>query len=434
MQGETDTQGPIQAVDPNNVGLRNSWEDRTLRGEDRAPRTAPYSNSGTTEKRYVRNADEYTQKLREIIETSRAKMGGKEIPWIIAQTSYIGFGSFPGVTSPTVVIEGQKVGRFTGLNQLLQGPFTDNIATVNDRIQFDADWPVHFTPTGAAIVADRWFNVLKDVCTNNTLTPVTLQDLGTEPKEVEIASDGQSLIGPDGFSGYNWVNDYGTVNLNNSIAQTRAIATGGNQTSVVRTRSGTAVATSYRSSGTYQVVVQNGLGLPVLTQAVKLPYEIIDDTNDPTPPTSTTGVTCAEAESGNRSAGTDVQSGGNASGGQYVGGFDGASRYVDITVNVGSAGNYPLTFYYASGESGGYIDYSINGGAISRQNITANGAWNQFIAAPTLSVALNAEANTIRVQGGFRFSLDRICLAGGTTPHHPLPHQRADRLPSTSPA
>ena len=48
--------------------------------------------------------------------------------------------------------------------------------------------------------------------------------------------------------------------------------------------------------------------------------------------------------------------------GKHVGGFDGASRYVDFAVSVSSAGSYPLTFQYSSGEVGGYIDYAINGG------------------------------------------------------------------------
>ncbi len=160
-----------------------------------------------------------------------------------------------------------------------------------------------------------------------------------------------------------------------------------------------------------RAILVDSKGRYTLTQAIDFPYTVVDDTGT----TSTTGVVCAEAEGGNRSPGTEVSSGGNASGGQYVGGFDGASRYVDFPVNVTSAGNYPLTFYYSSGESGGYIDYSINGGGANRQNITANGYWNQFIAAPALSVALNTGANTIRVQGGFRFTLDKICVNGGTT-------------------
>ncbi len=132
-----------------------------------------------------------------------------------------------------------------------------------------------------------------------------------------------------------------------------------------------------------------------------------------TPPTTTGN--CYEAEGYPRSAGTEVSSGGNASGGQYVGGFDGASRYVDFAVNMTSAGSYPLTFYYASGESGGHIDYRINGGAVAVKGIDPNGSWNQFQPASAVQVALNAGANTIRVQGGFRFTLDKICVNGGTT-------------------
>ncbi len=138
-----------------------------------------------------------------------------------------------------------------------------------------------------------------------------------------------------------------------------------------------------------------------------------------TPPTGS----CYEAESGSRSAGTDVQPSGNASGGQYVGGFDGASRYVDFTVNATSAGSYPLTFYYASGEAGGYIDYAINGGSVLRfdnngNGIPPTGGWNTFAASSAVTIALNAGSNTIRVQGGFRFTLDKIC-AGNTPPPPP---------------
>ncbi len=169
-------------------------------------------------------------------------------------------------------------------------------------------------------------------------------------------------------------------------------------------------------SGQRRAILRNAQGNYILTQAVNLPFTLVNDTNDPPEPPTPTGG-CYEAESGSRSPGTDLSSGGNASGGQYVGGFDGASRYVDFTVNVTSAGNFPLTFYYGSGEAGGYIDHAINGGSVARLNgISTTGGWNQFAASNAVTLVLNAGNNTIRVQGGFRFTLDKICLDGGSTP------------------
>ncbi len=412
MQGETDTKALIEGTDPNDDNLRKKWSNRVLVDKDRQIITAPFGDGTTIERRRIYTSADYAKKLDGVIATSYSRLGGRRFPWVVAQTSFIGINTVGRTAIP--VVEGQEITRLDRSNgDIYQGPYTDDLDATK-RIMGDTDWPVHFNESGATTVADRWADKLKLIfCSANPLPPLTPYLLGTEPVEIEISADGQTLTAPDGYAGYKWVSDYGSFDIYAPVAQSQAISTGGGTTYA------NTAATTNGPAGTFQAVLINSTGLPILTQAINLPYTVIDDTNPPIqPPTTSTGG-CYEAESGNRSPGTDVSSGGNASGGQYVGGFDGASRYVDFPVTVSSAGNYPLTFYYSSGESGGYIDYSINGGSAARQNITANGAWNQFIAAPTLTVALNAGANTIRVQGGFRFTLDKICLDGGTPPPTP---------------
>jgi hypothetical protein len=345
MQGETDTKAIVNVNTPGSsedvVNLRNSWLDRPLYAQNSQPINAPFNiNNEVNEKLWVRNNAEYARKLAGVIATSRTQIPGKTIPWVIATTSRIGV-DLISRTSPTVT-EGQEIARIN-TTALKQGPYTDDLLD-DKRLNEGADRPVHFNAAGADIVANRWASTLKDICRNNELSPVTLQDLGTEPQEVEISENGYELIAPNGYSGYKWVSDFGSFDLNAPIAETQTISA-----ALPRMMPPKSGANSAEASGRFQVVLQGSTGLPILTQAVDLPYTIVDDTESTPPPTG-------QCKNGNEASG-----GNRTPSGAIVGGFGNSSEFMEYTFDIATAGSNPLSIRYASGDAQAGIDVVING-------------------------------------------------------------------------
>lgn len=423
MQGESDTKALVQKEDPL---YKDGWADRPLFNRLRN-QVLPPTNAANepNEKLWVRNSAEYAAKLRAVIQKSRTEVPGKEVPWVISQTSYIGANPSRrdldnGGVSSQIVRDGQLISAI-GLPGLYQMTNTDDLLSTY-RILFGADWPVHFNSAGTQIIADRWSSALKDICRNNRLLPVTLQDLGTEPRELEISENGAELTAPSGFADYRWVSGRYSFDLNTPIAQTQSIAT---PSEVARYGSGTSktevfAKSAVQTSGTYQVVLQNSNGLPILTQAVDFPYVIVDDTGYTPPPTTTTN----QCKAGNENSG-----GNRTPNGAIVGGFGNSSEFMEYTfTNIPSAGNYTFTIRYASGDAQAGINLRVNGGAVQPMRPAGTASWTPGPEA-SQTLALNAGTNTIRIEGSGQgnFTFDRLCInAGGagtgtTTPPPPPP-------------
>ena len=266
MQGETDTKA-ISNVQTGTPQERNSWADRELLNRDNRPIPAPLG-SGNFEKRWVRNDEEYRQKLKAVIDASRGQIGNRSVPWVIARTSYI------TEQTSSVVIAGQDVSRIS-LSDIYQGPSTDDLGTAFRRPRGSgSDEPVHFNQNGLEVVANRWTDVLKSVCRNTT--PITFQDLGTDPQGVEISDDGLTASAPAGFSGYSWTYDNGSsANADRPVGNDRSIVTDG---SAANTAPVSGAQAQVVFAGTYRAFLKNSQGNDVLTQTVTLPYTIVDDT------------------------------------------------------------------------------------------------------------------------------------------------------------
>jgi Alpha galactosidase A/NPCBM-associated, NEW3 domain of alpha-galactosidase/Alpha galactosidase C-terminal beta sandwich domain/Carbohydrate binding module (family 35) len=83
-------------------------------------------------------------------------------------------------------------------------------------------------------------------------------------------------------------------------------------------------------------------------------------------------------------------------GGEYVG-YVGEGGTVTVTVNVPTAGTYPVTLVYCDGSSTGrQADISVNGGASTLLSFTPTGSFST-IGAMTVSETLNAGSNTIEI-------------------------------------
>ena len=129
MQGETDTQA-----------LKDGNERWLI----------PFEN----ERRAVINANDYTNKLRAVINATRSRIG-YQIPWVIASTS-----RFAGDTS-TAVINGQNAVINPG-DRIYPGPQTDGIL---DRLTGGGE-PTHFNNQGLIIAGNAWCSALPDVINN----------------------------------------------------------------------------------------------------------------------------------------------------------------------------------------------------------------------------------------------------------------------------
>lgn len=127
---------------------------------------------------------------------------------------------------------------------------------------------------------------------------------------------------------------------------------------------------------------------------------------------------CSEAETNNGVGNRSAQSDGQASGGAYVGGFGSTGEYMEYTIaGVPTAGFYTLHLWYNSGETPQF-GLILNGAS---QVVVApgTGRWQSpFTTEKTISLSLNQGTNTLRIQGtgNGNFSLDRLCVDGGSTP------------------
>lgn len=122
---------------------------------------------------------------------------------------------------------------------------------------------------------------------------------------------------------------------------------------------------------------------------------------------------CVEAESGSGNRG--MQSSGQASGGQFLGGFGNSSEYADYTITgVPAGGGYTLHLWYTSGDNPQF-GIVVNGN-LQTASASSNGSWSGPFLEKTVTVNLQAGNNSLRIQGtgGGSFSLDRLCVDGGT--------------------
>ena len=138
MQGETDSKAISQAIAPD---YKDSWADRTLIDRFGSEIPSLFGNASGQEKRYVRDAGEYRDKLRAVIQASRqlVRLDDGSVPWVIAKTSYI----LGGVTSQPV-LDGQNASQL-GLDDVYQGPSSDDLGNAYRRSAGErADERVHF--------------------------------------------------------------------------------------------------------------------------------------------------------------------------------------------------------------------------------------------------------------------------------------------------
>ncbi|WP_229311079.1 RICIN domain-containing protein [Larkinella soli] len=208
---------------------------------------ALFGNSFSQEKRYVRNASEYAQKLQYVIQQSRNDLK-RTVPWVVARTSY------ESNQVSSIVIDGQNLTLGSGLPFVHSGPSTDGITDREDG--------THFNLTGLTKAADGWTSSILALCQNPNGGRVTVQDLGTEAQSISISADGSTVSAPAGTS-YSWVRDDGTTtDLDAALCFDQTIGS--------------------NCTGRYRAVVKNGDGNLILSQAVDFPYTIVDDTGSGT--------------------------------------------------------------------------------------------------------------------------------------------------------
>jgi hypothetical protein len=113
---------------------------------------------------------------------------------------------------------------------------------------------------------------------------------------------------------------------------------------------------------------------------------------DTAPPAATAYL----AVNGTIAGGAVVTSCSTCYGGEYVG-YVGEGGTVTVTVNVPTAGTYPVTLVYCDGSATGrQADISVNGGASTLLSFTPTGSFST-IGAMTVSETLNAGSNTIEI-------------------------------------
>ncbi|WP_234734969.1 sialate O-acetylesterase [Tellurirhabdus bombi] len=260
MQGETDTKA-AQEKEP-------SWADRILYDEALTTPLAPLplgSGNGNAEKRYIRNASEYQQKFKWVIEKTRQLLPNHPVPWVVARTSYI-----EGNASASVIGGQNAVLTSSGLSQIYAGPETDVFGPAYRRT--GGGEPTHFNELGLDSVAARWARPIISLCTNPGSGLVTVQDLGTEPRSLRIADNGKTVEAPAGFSSYTWGRDFDVFD---GDAPVRASATFTSQASDPQ-------QTGFLK-GKYRALLRNREGNYVLTQSINYPYVIMNDTGGCTP-------------------------------------------------------------------------------------------------------------------------------------------------------
>ena len=296
---------------------------------------------------------DYTNKLRAVITASRNGMGS-QIPWVIAKTSFN-----LNTVSPTV-ISGQTMTISPG-DRIYPGPETDQISG-RRQPNPDTPEPTHFNNQGLIDAGASWCSILPSII--NTAPPVTVQSLGTEPQSLEVSNDGHSVRAPDGVS-FSWVNENGGITDPNTVFSTQ-------QTISADQNITAGITNNVPYGGETRAFITNGAGNLILTQAVRLPYTLVDDTGG-TNPTST----CTDFS---------AQCSGNS------------SEIRNITVNVASEGDYPLTISYQSNEGTKTGIVRAGGNSQNLQfNQTSGGA---FATVTTSNFHLLAGANTIGLSSG----------------------------------
>ena len=271
MQGETDTQALTDQND--------RWR-------------IPYNG----ERRAITDANDYTNKLRAVITASRNGIGS-QIPWVIAKTSFN-----LNTVSPTV-ISGQTM-TISPSDRIYPGPETDQISG-RRQPNPDTPEPTHFNNQGLIDAGASWCSILPGII--NTAPPITVQSLGTEPQSLEISNDGHSVRAPDGAS-FSWVNENGGITDPNTVFSTQ-------QTISADQNITAGITNNIPFGGETRAFVTNGAGNLIVTQAVRLPYTLVDDTGG-TPTTQT----CTDFS---------TQCSGNN------------SEIRNITLNVATEGDYP---------------------------------------------------------------------------------------------
>ena len=73
-----------------------------------------------------------------------------------------------------------------------------------------------------------------------------------------------------------------------------------------------------------------------------------------------------------------------------------SGEYVEITVNVGAAGNYTLDFRYALSSGARTMSLTVNGASGGSTGFASTGSWTNW-ATVTKLLPLVAGANTVRV-------------------------------------
>ncbi|WP_218160614.1 T9SS type A sorting domain-containing protein, partial [Spirosoma endophyticum] len=92
------------------------------------------------------------------------------------------------------------------------------------------------------------------------------------------------------------------------------------------------------------------------------------------------------------------------------------AEFMSYAFSVPTAGTYPLHLWYASGESPQF-GIMVNG-VLQTASAVGTNSWSGPFVETTVSVNLNAGANTIQLQGtsaGHAFALDKLCITSGTT-------------------
>jgi hypothetical protein len=329
--------------------------------------------------RAVDNADDYKNKLREIITQSRNDFS-LQLAWMVGENATTSDTEKPGENGSEYsnIVKAGQIAAVNAGGQIFSGPDLDASVTVrrtNDYIHFGA-------PGGLDQAATAWYNKLNPLLSDNTITPVTSSGLGTLPQLLSISQDGTTAIAPAGYS-VRWVQD-----VNGSFDAGNPVSTAG----------------SYSGTGTFRAILLNGNGNRIVTQAVQLPFRVVDDL----PEEGTTICLEGEVNGGG-------QSDPNASGGQFVG-FGNAAEGRDYTINVSTAGNYTLKLTYASPE-GPTVGIRINGGAVQAVGLSPTSTWSSYTTRE-VAISLPAGNSTLRVQGGGSGSIrfDKFCYGSGTPP------------------
>ncbi len=244
---------------------------------------------------------------------------------------------------------------------------------------------------GLAQAGEAWFNSLTTILdsqSNDRIRPVAQARIGTEFRTLSINEENGTISTDPGFN-VMWVSDNnGTFDLSNPVCYGETI--------------------SCNSSGRLRAVMTDGTGNRIITQAINLPYTLVDDSGS-TPPTTSQCKNGNEKSAGNR---TPDNNG-------VVGGFGNSSEFMEYSFNVATGGSSNFSIHYASGDPQAGIMLVVNGTAVPLYR-PGTASWTPNADAST-TINLVAGTNTIRIQdsGDGNFAYDRLCIGSGGTPPPP---------------